>query len=75
LVENRLKKLNGLRLGLPSLSMVLAKQIGLGAMACWSQCCFSKVDIFERSIYIDFSNRREREKQRFRGVKTGKLFF
>jgi hypothetical protein len=28
-----LKKLNGLKLGLPSWSIVLAKQIGLGAMA------------------------------------------
>jgi hypothetical protein len=32
--ENKLKKLKGLRLTLPSLSMVDAKQIGLGAMAC-----------------------------------------
>jgi hypothetical protein len=28
-----LKKLNGLKLGLPSLSIVLAKQMGLGAIA------------------------------------------
>jgi hypothetical protein len=32
--ENRLKKLNGLRFTWPSLLMVLAKQMGLGAMAC-----------------------------------------
>jgi hypothetical protein len=34
LIENILKKLNGLRLMLPFLSIVLAKHIGLGAMAC-----------------------------------------
>jgi hypothetical protein len=34
LIENKLKKLKGLKLIFPALSMVLAKQIGLGAMAC-----------------------------------------
>jgi hypothetical protein len=34
LEENKLKKLKGLRFTLPALSIVEAKQIGLGAMAC-----------------------------------------
>lgn len=34
LEENKLKKLKGLKLIFPALSMVDAKQIGLGAMAC-----------------------------------------
>jgi len=33
--ENRLKKLKGLRFTCPSLSIVDAKHIGLGAMICW----------------------------------------
>jgi hypothetical protein len=33
LLPKILKKLNGLKLGFPSLSIVLAKQIGRGAMA------------------------------------------
>ena len=33
-VENKLKKLKGLRFTLPALSIVEAKQMGLGAMAC-----------------------------------------
>jgi hypothetical protein len=58
---NRLKKLKGLRFTLPFLSIVLARQIGLGAIACWSHCCFSVVDISDRFIFIVFSNRRGRE--------------
>jgi hypothetical protein len=34
LEENKLKKLKGLKLIFPARSMVDAKQIGLGAMAC-----------------------------------------
>jgi hypothetical protein len=34
LEENKLKKLKGLRFTFPALSMVDAKHIGLGAMAC-----------------------------------------
>jgi hypothetical protein len=34
LEENMLKKLNGLRFTFPSLSIVEAKQIGLGAITC-----------------------------------------
>jgi len=34
LKENKLKKLNGLRLILPALSIVEAKQTGLGATTC-----------------------------------------
>jgi hypothetical protein len=34
LEENKLKKLKGLRLTLPALSIVDAKQIGRGAMIC-----------------------------------------
>jgi hypothetical protein len=41
LVENKLKKLKGLRFTFPSLSIVDAKQIGLGAMACCKRSCRS----------------------------------
>jgi hypothetical protein len=53
--ENKLKKLNGLRFTFPSLSIVDAKQIGLGAMACCNQFCliggvksFKSIIIFYR---------------------------
>jgi hypothetical protein len=35
LVENKLKKLKGLRFTFPFLSIVLAKQTGRGAITCW----------------------------------------
>ena len=41
LVEKRLKKLNGLRFTLPEASIVLAEQIGLGAMAACNHRCLS----------------------------------
>ena len=41
LYENRLKKLNGLKLTLPAAFMVLAKAIGLGAIAYCSQFILS----------------------------------
>jgi hypothetical protein len=40
LVENKLKNENGLRFTFPLPSIVDAKQIGLGAIACCSQACF-----------------------------------
>ena len=55
-----LKKLKGLRFILPALSIVLAKQMGLGAIALLSHCCFSIVDICEKSICI-FSPQRQGE--------------
>ena len=50
--ENKLKKEKGLRFTCPSLLMVEAKQMGRGAMACWSQfwrCAGGKL---WRSIFI-----------------------
>ena len=37
-VENILKKLNGLKLTIPAALTVEAKQIGRGAIACWRYC-------------------------------------
>src|SRR5688572_32668204 len=50
LLPNTLKKLKGERLGLPSASMVLAKQIGLGATAPRRQACSSAVFIWPGMI-------------------------
>src|ERR1044072_8052046 len=51
LYENKLKKLKGLRFAFPSLSIVLANAIGLGAMAYCSQFIFSVK--FKSLIIID----------------------
>src|SRR5258708_34710405 len=55
-VENKLKKLKGLRLIFPSLSIVEAKQMGLGAIACCSQFCLSTgFRSFKSTIMIQIS--------------------
>src|SRR5258708_4085321 len=52
LVENKLKKLKGLRLTRPSASMVLAKQIGRGATEVCRKCCLSTGDSIARSTIM-----------------------
>ncbi len=53
LEENKLKKENGLRFTCPAVSMVDAKQIGRGAMACCSQFWRWAGDKFLNSIFIN----------------------
>src|ERR1700730_2113881 len=61
--ENRLKKLKGLRFTFPALSIVLAKQIGRGAMAYCRYWCrvgvfswFKSMIIIERLSRVIFSS-------------------
>src|SRR5918993_5880303 len=53
--ENKLKKLNGLRLTFPALSIVDAKQTGRGATTCCKKYCFSAGLSSCRSNVIIFS--------------------
>ncbi len=56
LVLNKLKKLNGLRFIFPFRSIVLAKQIGLGAIECcrklWAAACEISFKIIDLNIFL-----------------------
>ena len=53
LVLNKLKKLNGLRFTLPFLSIVLAKQMGRGAIACCRKFCAAAGEISFNEIDLN----------------------